>query len=1791
MLFGRMKFPPIPSALAFLFKNFPIILGAFLLATRSEAWQMKQAPLMTQWAGLVDTNNPLPEYPRPQMVRSNWLNLNGLWQFQPGATNDPVPTGQTLSSLILVPYPMESAISGVMKYSEFSWYRRTFSVPPAWSGQRIILHLDAVNWQATVYVNGQKVGTHQGGYDPFSYDLTPYLNGATNELIVGVYSPEDNAGEPRGKQTLYPGGIMYTSSSGIWQPAWLEPVDPSGVNCLRIIPDVDNSQLRLTVNTYAAPGVTVMATVSSNGTPVNSASGNPDTELDIPVPHANLWSPENPFLYDLQIIVTHNGATNDSVTSYFGMRKISLKAVNGTPQIYLNNQPYFELGPLDQGFWPDGIYTAPTDAALASDLLQEKALGFNAVRKHIKVERQRWYYWADKLGLLVWQDMPSCNSYTGNPSPPPVDPLDYIAELTALVTNHWNSPCIIMWDVFNEGQGEAGSSDGVGQTNTAYLVQLVKTLDPQRLVNQASGGSYFGVGDVLDSHNYPDPGDPVSATQAPVDGEFGGIAWHVNGHLWNPALAGTGYLLASSVDDIAALYDGYLTEAVNFKAPANGGLNAAIYTQITDVENECNGLMTYDRLLKPDPTRIEISNEKARSGQLTTTTVVPTSQTVPQAWLWTTNTPATNWYAANFNAAGWSTGLGGFGTTDPGVTPDTAWNTPGYIYLRRTFNPGTLTSQQLADLVFTVYHDEDVAIYINGVPAASAAGYSTAYVSLPLTPQGLAAIIPNGTNVLAVSCYQTTGGQFIDVGLSDQTLIANALVAPVDYAGYWPLDATAGVVAADASGNGDNGNVYGAAWNPNGHINGCLSFNGVNDYVQITNLISADFSIAFWVQTSQSGGTGQWYDGAGLVDGDVGGSTNGFGVALIGGNCGFGVGQPDTTIASTTPINDGAWHQCVATRVQATGVMTLYVDGNLQATGAGNTNALTASAFLRFGQLASGAGSFNGNLDEIRIYNRALGANEVTALYNSSALSPAAPANLTVATGNAQVTLSWFESSWASGYTISRSITSGGPYTVVGTATDTTFTDTNVVNATTYYYVVSAVDSFGSGTNSAEVSAKPFILAAWFKADAVTGLANGAPVGTWTDLSGNSNNASETIPGQPYTSAPTRPPTYVANSLNGLPVVHFNAADSNVLAFPNPVQADFTIFCVFRSTQGSGSGTLYYQGAGLVNGDAPGPAADFGTCLFANGTISAGTGNPDVAVDSGAGFNDGNPHLMTFQRTESTGEVDLYVDGNHLGATTGTTSPLTAPGQLDLGAVLSGGGFLTGDIAEVKIYSSALNDGDRIGQEITLSQKWGIPYPPAPAGLTATGGNSQVALAWDNNPAASSYNLKRAGNSAGPYATIASTTTNYFDDATVANGTTYYYVVSAVTSLGESSNSSAARAEPSAPAPVAWFRADALTGLTNHAPVSAWGDSSGNANNATQPARASQPGYVTGAMNGLPVVRFNSTNASYLAFSRPVQNDFTIIVVFQSSQTNQGNGTAFYYGAGLVNGDQPGTQNDFGTALNAGGRLVAGTGNPDTSIDSAGGFNQGTPHILTFKRVAGTGAISVYVDGTLSATGIGGTQALTAPATLDLGAVPSGGGFFNGDIAEVKLFSSALSDLDRTAEENNLACKYGVSGAGFSLATPAGFNGTPANGSVSLTWAGSSGAAGYDLSSATNANGPLLRLAGNLAATSYLDTNATVGQTNYYVLAAVNGCATSASSGVLAVYLPKPAVTLANTGTGTLMLGWPAWAGDWSLYITTNLNPPIIWSRATNATSTNGAEINATVIPGLGDGFFRLQVP
>jgi hypothetical protein len=1169
-------------------KMFSFALAAIAISSAS-AYQLQYAPLYTPWAQLVNTNAPLPEYPRPQMVRSNWMNLNALWQFQPGASNDAPPFNQTLSGEILVPYPMESAISGVAAYHAWSWYRRTFSVPSAWSGQHVLLHLDAVNWLSHIYVNGQSVGTHQGGYDPITFDITPYLNGGTNELLIQVYSPEDSLGEPRGKQTLSPGGIMYTSSSGIWQPAWLEPVPATSITTLMLVPDIDNQLLNVTVGATGVTGGTKVNATAMAGTNIIATvtNGIPGTRFTLAIPNPNLWSPTNPYLYNLTVSLKNGAATVDSVNSYFGMRKISLSTNNNQVRIMLNNQFVFQYGPLDQGFWPDGIYTAPTDSALKSDIEQEKLFGFNMVRKHIKVERQRWYYYADTLGILVWQDMPSCNSYTGNPNPPPVDPTDYSNELTALVTNHWNSPAIVMWTTFNEDQGEAGSGNGVGQASTASLVQLVKNLDPSRLVNQASGGAYFGVGDIYDNHSYPAPGDPTSTSQAVVDGEFGGVALEITNHIW---VNGGGEGSASSTNDLASQFETFCGELSS--DVQNDGLSGAIYTQTTDVEDELNGLLTYDReIRKPDPRRIQAAI-LAASQPLVENTVVPTSQSSGIAWQYTTNyttnTIPANWYATGFNASSWSSGPAGFGAGNPpntGGLVRTAWSTSD-IWLRRTFNPGILTANEISNLNFYIYHDEDVELYINGVFAGSAPSYTSSYVLLPMNAAGQSALLSNASNLIAVHVHQTTGGQFIDVGIVTHTNIT-LLLPPV----------------------------------------------------------------------------------------------------------------------------------------------------------------------------------------------------------------PAIPTNLIAASGQLGISLGWDSAANAINYSVQRALVSGGPYTNIITAPLNCCLDNAVSNGVTYYYVVSSINAAGQSSNSAEIAVTtpppvilgPPQLVTWFKADALH-LSNRAVVANWPDSSGNGDNATQTNSGQM--------PEFVTATINGLPVVRFTSSSQTYMAFPRPVSGDFTITCVFESTQGLDTGTLYYQGAGLVNGEVSGVTDDFGTCLFANGSIAAGTGAPDVAVDSAMGFNDGHPHIFTFTRQRSNGLISLYVDGVLAGTTNGGLETLTAPAQLVLGAQQTLGNYLTGDIAEVKIYNAVLSDSDRAADLNSLECKYGLGSgapPSAPAGLSAAATNRQVTVTWDPVVGANSYNLLSATNSAGPFAMLASgLTTNSYVDSAAVNQENNYYEVAAVSSCATSTNSAAA---------------------------------------------------------------------------------------------------------------------------------------------------------------------------------------------------------------------------------------------------------------------------------------------------------------------------------------------------------------------------------------------------------------
>jgi hypothetical protein len=726
-------------------------------------WKPAEGPLKTRWAKDVGPDRVHPEYPRPQLVRPDWSSLNGLWQLEFAREGEPPPVGRDLSEQVLVPFPVESALSGVMKHADRLWYRRNFTVPAAWAGRRVRLHFGAVDWEATVRVNGKPLGTHRGGFDGFSFDITDALkpgDGQTQELVVGVWDPTNDGTQSRGKQVLKPGGIYYTPTTGIWQTVWLEPVAETYIDGLKIVPDVGGHKVSVTVlfaGVRPVDVVTARVRVLDGDRVAAEGEGPVGREIPLPVEDAKLWSPDSPFLYDLDVELRVGPRRGDAVRSYFGMRQVALGPdEKGVTRILLNGKPVFQVGPLDQGFWPDGLYTAPTDEALRYDIEITKTLGFNATRKHVKVEPERWYYWCDRLGLLVWQDMPSGDKSAGRGKPDvvrtPETVQQFEAELKALIEGRSNHPCIILWVVFNEGWG---------QFETARLTALTRTLDPTRLVDGASGwNDVAGVGDVHDIHVYPGPASPdPEPKRAAVLGEFGGLGLGVDGHTW--ADKTWGYRGTASRDDLTRKYERLLAHAWSLKDER--GLCAAIYTQITDVETEANGLLTYDRaVIKVDPARVAAVNRGQTSSIPVVREVVATSRTAPQTWRHVTDRPPADWSRPDFDASSWREAPGGFGTRGtPGAVVRTNWSTPD-IWIRREF---TLPAVDPSRLLLLIHHDEDVEVYCNGVLAARATGFGTEYEELPLSDDARAALRPGGKNVLAVHCHQTGGGQYIDVGL------------------------------------------------------------------------------------------------------------------------------------------------------------------------------------------------------------------------------------------------------------------------------------------------------------------------------------------------------------------------------------------------------------------------------------------------------------------------------------------------------------------------------------------------------------------------------------------------------------------------------------------------------------------------------------------------------------------------------------------------------------------------------------------------------------------------------------------------------------------------------------------------------------------------------------------------------------------------------------------------------------------------------------------------------------------
>ncbi|MHA1745928.1 MAG: glycoside hydrolase family 2 protein [Promethearchaeota archaeon] len=592
-------------------------------------WVPIKGDLLTRWVEDVDPSCPLPEYPRPQMRREKWKNLNGLWDY--AITDNTWIKDQVdqWEGQILVPYPVESALSGVKRTllpNQQIFYHRTFSLPKQWetnlTKHRILLHFGGVDWKTTVWINNHQACEHFGGDTPFSIDITDYLTenqDESHELLMAVWDPTDKGRQERGKQKLKPHTIFYNAMSGIWQTVWMECVSDPYIQYILPESDIDQNEISVKIDLSrqdpSQKEIFLRMGIKDKGSLI--------TEKTIPLTkniciitetlkNPKLWSPESPFLYDLELSIVQDETEIDHVKSYFGMRKIAVKLDDhGIPRIELNNRVLFQYGLLDQGWWPDGLYTAPTDQALKWDLEITKSMGFNMVRKHVKVEPARWYYHCDKLGLLVWQDMPSGGVYgnwiwvfqmligfifkkavwAGRKSKE--DRNLFYTELNRMVRVLAHFPSVVTWVPFNEGWG---------QFQTREVTSFLRTIDSTRLIDSASGWVDYQTGDIFSIHRYPGPaiGNPKSKDKRALGlSEFGGLGFTVKGHIWQTKQKKWGYKNIDSPQDLKAQYR-QLIEKLQKLIPR--GLNAAIYTQTTDVEQEVNGLITYDRdHIKLDP--------------------------------------------------------------------------------------------------------------------------------------------------------------------------------------------------------------------------------------------------------------------------------------------------------------------------------------------------------------------------------------------------------------------------------------------------------------------------------------------------------------------------------------------------------------------------------------------------------------------------------------------------------------------------------------------------------------------------------------------------------------------------------------------------------------------------------------------------------------------------------------------------------------------------------------------------------------------------------------------------------------------------------------------------------------------------------------------------------------------------------------------------------------------------------------------------------------------------------------
>ena len=593
-----------------------LLLAAATFTTTTAQWSIAGDKIRTTWAEQLDPNNTLAEYPRPQLERSEWQNLNGLWSY--AITDLKAAKPAAFDGEILVPFAVESALSGVQKRvtkDNLLWYERTFTIPAKWAGQRIMLNFGAVDWSADVYVNDIFVGNHTGGYTPFSLDITAALKKGEQRLTVRVWDPTDSVHNPVGKQRLNPSGIWYTAVSGIWQTVWLEPVAKANHICgVKTDCDLERSELYVEAATANSNG-TLKIEVLDGDKSIYSTQTLCGLRATLPIAEAKLWTPDTPHLYTLKLTLTENGKVTDSATSYAALRKFGVDRDElGHKRMTLNGAPIFMYGPLDQGWWPDGLYTAPSDEALLSDVILTKELGFNTIRKHIKVEPARWYYHCDREGIIVWQDMPCLALYAGNSSKGGMwgrnnigsgadspatreEKARYYKEWAEIMDALSFFPSIGVWVPFNEAWA---------QFDTETVAEWTAAKDPTRLINAASGGNLRLCGDILDIHNYPAPSMPFHSSDfVVVLGEYGGIGYPIKEHLWWNK-RNWGYIQFNNTDEVTAEYVKYATQLKDFIPQ---GMSAAIYTQTTDVEGEVNGFVTYDRkVVKMDKSKVNAIN-------------------------------------------------------------------------------------------------------------------------------------------------------------------------------------------------------------------------------------------------------------------------------------------------------------------------------------------------------------------------------------------------------------------------------------------------------------------------------------------------------------------------------------------------------------------------------------------------------------------------------------------------------------------------------------------------------------------------------------------------------------------------------------------------------------------------------------------------------------------------------------------------------------------------------------------------------------------------------------------------------------------------------------------------------------------------------------------------------------------------------------------------------------------------------------------------------------------------------